>query len=161
MIHTHVVHMTRPHFHEVAKNDRVVSFGNHLIRETGVLNLDLARHLILLKHELLCRLQREVELLLEQLHTIHLHSDLVALRTHDRRQIILHLINESHLLFGEVAGNFRKDIRGNLMGICSVHLVLEDFTALLFIGLDVTVKHEATESQVIVRLLTFGISIQR
>ena len=160
VVHTHVIHMAAPHIHEVAQDHRVVGVGYHLIGEAGVLDPDLTGDLILLKHKLLCRLQREVELLLEQLHAIHLHGDLVTLGTHYGGQIVLHLIHKALLIVRKIADDVCQDIRRDLVGICSIHLVLDDLTALLLIGLDVTVEHEATQLQVFMCLLTLGISIQ-
>ena len=160
VVHTHVIHMAAPHIHEVAQDHRVVGLGYHLIGEAGVLDLDLTGHLILLKHKLLCRLQREVELFLEQLHAVHLHGDLVTLGTHDSGEVVLHLIHEAHLIAGELADDACQDIRCNLVCIRSVHPVLDELAALLRVGLDVAVKHEAAQLQVVICLLTLGIRIQ-
>ena len=148
--------MSAPHIHEVAQDYRIVRLGYHLIGKAGILDSDLSRHLVLLKHVLLRRFQGEVELLFEQLHAVHFGGNLVALCAHDGGQVILHLIHKSGLFLAQLADDVSHDLRCDLVGICGIDLVLQNalLAVLFLIGLDVAVEYEAAQPQVVGGLLT-------
>ena len=101
-------------------------------------------------------MQREVELLLEQINTVQNTTYLIAFFTH-LRKILLHLLNICPLLIGQSANDLCKQ---GIVDTVGVFLGMLVFHALLFEHLILCVL-ESSDTHMVKRLFAEGVRINR